>query len=96
MLDSDEFEDVNRNKLAGVSLPQYVLIINARKYYNDSFSDFIVTNPRQIKHVENLGEFSPEDINIYHNLSPNIPEAIPPFPTEGKLGELREKEFALQ
>lgn len=64
-------------------------------FFMDSES-FIIPNPRQIKHVENLGEFSPEDINIYHNLSPNIPEVIPPFPTEGKLGELREKEFALQ
>lgn len=64
-------------------------------FFMDSES-FIIPNPNQIKHVENLGEFSPEDTNIYHNLSPNIPEAIPPFPTEGKLGELREKEFALQ
>lgn len=66
LVDSDEFEDVNRAKLAGVTLPQSIGIINARKYYPDSFSDFVVTSSKQIKHVENLGTFNPDDRNIYN------------------------------
>jgi len=27
---------------------------------------FIIPNPNQIKHVENLGTFNPDDANMYH------------------------------
>jgi hypothetical protein len=36
----------------------------------EDIHEYVAFNPNQIKHVENLGAWSTEDNNIYHNLTP--------------------------
>jgi hypothetical protein len=43
--------------------------------------EYVAFNPNQIKHVENLGMFDPNDPNIYHNLQDedgNYEDEVPP------------------
>jgi len=43
--------------------------------FGKNYDEFIVFNPNQIKHVENLGTFNPNDPNMYHVSSkPNSQE----------------------
>lgn len=40
------------------------------EFADNEGTDYIVLSPNQIKHIENLGTWSTEDDNIYHNLTP--------------------------
>lgn len=40
--------------------------INETVGKKENTTDYLVRNPNQIKHVENLGTFNPDDANIYH------------------------------
>lgn len=58
------------------------------EFVDEATTDYIVFNPNQIKHVENLGMFNQNDPNIYHNLRDedgNYENDLPFNKTQGSL-----------
>lgn len=69
--DINKYKATNDGFIIKVSEEDAKELASIGGYNPDNFKvEYVAFNPNQIKHVENLGAWSTEDNNIYHNLTP--------------------------